>query len=101
MTSRSSLNAWCTPARTTPAARESCSGGESGRYSNAPAYVATRESRWASTSCISRAIRVRSSIRASATRRPCSASARRARSRSEATSAQRAWVSAPQPSNAA
>ncbi len=39
-------------------------------------------------------------MRASATRRPCSASARRARSRSESTSARRAWASVPQPSSA-
>ena len=64
-------------------------GEASGRYSSAPAYVASSESRCASTSCISRARAARSPARASATRRSCSASARRARSAREATSA--AW----------
>ena len=101
ITSRRSSSAWCTPARTTPAALATCSAGASGRYSSAPAYVATRVSRCASTSCISRAMRVRSRARASATRRSRSSSARWARSRSEPSSAHRAWLSAPQPTRAA
>ena len=43
-----------------PAARATSSGGASGRNSSAPACRLSSEIRWASTSCISRAIRVRS-----------------------------------------
>ena len=54
ITSRSSSNASWSPPRMTPAAVARRSGEESGRYSRAPAYVASRESRCAMTSCISR-----------------------------------------------
>src|SRR5690349_20774392 len=60
ITVRRSSSAWCALARITAAARATCSGGASGRNSSAPACRLSSEIRWASTSCISRAIRVRS-----------------------------------------
>ena len=50
--------------RITPAARATSPAGASGRNSRAPACMLSSETRCASTSCISRAIRVRSSCRA-------------------------------------
>ena len=54
------IRAWCALARITAAARATSSGGASGRNSSAPACRLSSEIRCASTSCISRAIRVRS-----------------------------------------
>ena len=59
------------------------SGDASGRNSSAPAWTLSSESRWARTSCISRAMRRRSASRAWLTRSRCSDSSRSARSRSE------------------
>ena len=64
MTSRRSCSAWCALPRITPAARRPPPAGASGRNSSAPACRLSSEMRWASTSCISRAIRSRSSRRA-------------------------------------
>ncbi|MEJ2867948.1 hypothetical protein WCD74_09250 [Actinomycetospora sp. OC33-EN08] len=61
----------------------------------------TSESRWASTSCISRAIRVRSPVRAASARRAASRSARSARSTRESSSWRRARTAAPVPITAA
>ncbi len=60
ITARRSSSAWCALARITAAARATSSGGASGRNSSAPACRLSSEIRWASTSCISRAMRVRS-----------------------------------------
>ena len=60
ITSRRSSSAWWALARITPAARAISSGGASGRNSSAPACMLSSEIRWASTSCISRAMRARS-----------------------------------------
>ena len=64
ITPRSSSRAWRAVERSSSAVSRTCSGGRSGRTSSAPACNASSEIRWASTSCISRAIRVRSAIRA-------------------------------------
>ena len=57
--------------------------GESGRNSSAPACTLSSDSRWASTSCISRAMRRRSASRACSAARCWSAASRSAHSRSE------------------
>ena len=65
------------------------------RWSSTPACMATREIRCASTSCISRAIRLRSRARACAARAVCSRSALSARSRKDRTSTRRAPTAMP------
>ena len=96
ITARSSSSAWWALSRITPAARAISSAGRSGRSSNAPACRLTSEIRWASTSCISRAIRSRSCRRACAT---WSCSARRSRSRSDWASWRRARMNIPHASD--
>ena len=76
MTPRSSSRAWRAVERSSSAVSRTFAGGRSGRTSRAPACNASSEIRWASTSCISRAIRVRSAIRARSSCRRWSASAR-------------------------
>ena len=80
-TSRSSWSAslawpwiWPRPSRSRSLSRSS-------RNASAPACIETWVMRWASTSCISRAMRARSVERACASRRSCSVSARSARVR--------------------
>ncbi len=85
---------WRAAGRPSPAP---AAGGRSGRTSRPPACSAISEIRWASTSCISRAIRVRSATRACSSWSSWSASARRARSRSESSSCRRARTYIPQP----
>ena len=101
MTWRRSSSAWWALARTTPAARTISSGGASGRTSSAPACRLSSDRRCASTSCISRAMRVRSCARAWATRRSRSASAWRVRSRSASMSSRWERMNMPQPTTAA
>ena len=74
MTSRSSSSAAWALARMTPAASATSSAEASGWNSSAPACRLSSETRWARTSCISRAMRRRSASRACSTRRRCSAS---------------------------
>ena len=64
ITLRSSSSAWRAVERSSSAVSRTFAGGRSGRTSSPPACNASSEIRWASTSCISRAIRVRSAIRA-------------------------------------
>lgn len=96
MISRRSWRASWALSRMTPAARATCSGGASGRNSRAPACTLSRVSRWARTSCISRAMASRASRWAWAARSSASASARRARSRRASTSWRRERTSMPQ-----
>ena len=81
----------CALSRITPAASATSSAGASGWNSSAPACTESSERRWASTSCISRAIRRRSAARASS-------AARSACARSDRTSSRRARTNSPQPS---
>jgi len=69
MTSRRSCNAWWALSRITLAARATSSAGASGRNSSAPACTLSNDSRWPSTSCISRAISSRARSRASVSAR--------------------------------
>ena len=62
ITPRSSSSAWRAVERSSSAVSRTFSGGRSGWTSSAPACSAISEIRWASTSCISRAIRVRSAM---------------------------------------
>ncbi len=79
-TPRRSVSASCAATWITAALARSSSASRSSRNAMAPAFIEICEIRWASTSCISRAIRARSLPRAWATRSSCSASARSARS---------------------
>ena len=101
MTSRSSSSAWRAAVRMSPAVRSISAGGRSDRICSAPAWRVISDTRWATTSCISRAMRARSACRAWSASSRCSASARRARSCSDTTSCRRARTNIPHATTAA
>ena len=73
-----------------PAVCRTCAGPASALTSSAPACSAISDTLWASTSCISRAMRARSPSTACSARSSCCASACAARSRSDARRSRRA-----------
>ena len=76
MTSRSSSSAWRAAVWMSTAVRSISAGGRSDRSCRAPAWRVISDTRWATTSCISRAMRARSAWRAWSASSRCSASAR-------------------------
>ncbi len=96
-TPRRSVRASCAVDWMTAALARICSAVRSSRNARAPAFIEICEIRWASTSCISRAMPARSLARACATRSSCSASARSARWRSVQSSSRRDPMYMPQP----
>lgn len=80
-----------------PAASDRALGRTSSRNSSAPPWRASRDSRWARTSCISPAIRRRSASRARVTRSRSSVSARWARSFSDHTNSRWPRTNSPHP----
>ena len=98
---RRSTSASRAPARMTSSASRISSGEAVRRWASAPACSETIDRRWARTSCISRAIRVRSAVRAASARSAASVSARSARSTSESSSSWRARTAAPEATTAA
>ena len=101
MTSRSSSSAWRAAVRMSAAVCSISAGGRSDRICRAPAWRVISDTRWATTSCISRAMRARSACRAWSASSRCSASARRARSCSDTTSCRRARTNIPHATTAA